>query len=82
MLQVKLRTVVWWIAKREMGCVLQPEEHCTKIGERMIEVLSTKHPEARPPTASSLDSYPGQPPDLSPVNVTEDMVMKITGHIY
>ena len=60
-LRGKLRMVVQWITERETWGVLQPVERCTNTGERMMEVLSTKHPEACPPTAASLESYPGCP---------------------
>ena len=54
-LRGKLRTAVRWITEREMGGVLQPDEKCMKTGYRVMEVLHTKHPEARTPTAASLD---------------------------
>ena len=47
----------------------------------MIEVLCTKHPEARTPTAASLDSYPGRPPELTPVDITEDTVTAVAGRL-
>ena len=37
-----------------------------------MEVLRTKHLEARAPTLASLDSYPDRPPQLVPVNITDD----------
>ena len=39
------------------GGLLQPEEHCTKTGEKVMGVLCTKHPEASFPSAASLDTY-------------------------
>ena len=45
--------------------------------DRVMEVLRTKHPNADPSLEASLDTYTGQPPDLVPVNLTEDMVMEI-----
>ena len=60
-LQGKMRTAVMSITKQEMGGVLQNEELCTKTRERLMEVLRIKHPEVRPPTASSLDTYPDRP---------------------
>ena len=53
----KLRTAVQWITERETGGVLHPGDRCTKTGDRVMEVLRTKHPEAWTPTAASLDSY-------------------------
>ena len=49
-LRGKLRTTVWWITERDTGGVLQPAERCAKTGERVMEVLHTNHPEARPTT--------------------------------
>ena len=46
-----------------------------------MEVLHTKHPEAQTPTAASLDSYPGRPPELTPVDITEDMVTAVAGRL-
>ena len=45
----KLRTAVRWITERETGGVLQPESRCNKTGDRAVEVLHAKHPDARPP---------------------------------
>ena len=39
-----------------------------------MEVLRAKHPEARTPTAVSLDSYPDCPPELTIVDNNDDMV--------
>ena len=78
-LQGNLRTVVRWIIERETGGVLQPGERFTKTGERVMEVLRTNQPEARTPTAASLDSYPDRPPELVPVDITEDTVTTVAG---
>ena len=40
-LRGKLRTAVKWVTEREKGGVLQPEEHCTKTGDLVLEVLHT-----------------------------------------
>ena len=61
MLRGKLRTAVRWITERETGGVLQPGDRCTKTGDRVMEVLRAKHPEAWTPTAANLDSYPDRP---------------------
>ena len=42
-----------------------------------MEVLRTKHPEARTPTVASLDSYPGRPLELTPVEITKDTVTEV-----
>ena len=51
-LRVKLLTAVRCIMERKKGGVVLPEEKCTKTGERVLEVLHAKHPDARPPSAS------------------------------
>ena len=61
LLHGKLRMAVRWITEREKEGLLQPEDHCTKTRERVMEVLCTKHPDARPPLAASLDAYPDNP---------------------
>ena len=47
----------------------------------MLEVLRAKHPEARPPTAASLTPYTGCPPELTPVDITNDTVMAVAGRL-
>ena len=59
------------------GSVVQPTELCTNTGERVMEVLRTKHPDARPPTATSLDTYPDPPTELVPMDITDDMVTEV-----
>ena len=46
-----------------------------------MEVLHTKHPEARTPTAAILDFYPGRPPELTPVDITKDTVTAVSGRL-
>ena len=48
LLRSKLQTAVRRITEREKGGVLLPEEQCTKTGDRVLEVLHPKHPDARP----------------------------------
>ena len=75
-LRGKLRSAVQWITERETGEVHHPGKRCTKTGDRVLEVLRTKHPEARTPTAASLDSYTGHPPELTLVDITDDTVRR------
>ena len=77
----KLRMAVLWITKRETGVVLQPGGLCTKTGDRVMEVICAKHPEAWTPTAASLDSYPNRPPELTPVDTTDETVTAVTGRL-
>ena len=81
MLRGNLRTAVQWITKRKTGGVLQPGDRCTKTGNRVMEVLRAKHPEARTPTAASLDSYPDRPPEITPVDITNDTVTAVVGRL-
>ena len=46
-----------------------------------MEVLRTKHPDARPPSAESLDAYPNNPPEMVPVNITDDVVRAVAGSL-
>ena len=80
-LRGKLRTAVRWIMEREKGGVLQPDDHCTKTGERMMEVFRTKHSDARPPPAVCLDTYADNPPEMVPVNITKDVVSAVAGRL-
>ena len=63
------------------GGVLLPEEKCTKTGERVMEVLRTKHPDARPPSVASLDAYPNNPPEMVSVVITDNVVAVVAGRL-
>ena len=78
-LRSKLRTAVRWITEREKRGVLLPEEHCTKTGDRVLEVLHAKHPDAWPPSAACLDAYPGKPLEMVPVDITDNVVSAVAG---
>ena len=52
------------------GGFLLTEDKCMKTGERVMEVLRTKNPDARPPSAACLDAYPNNPPEMVPVDIT------------
>ena len=57
--------------------MLQPAEQCTKTGWRVMEVLRTKHPKARSPTVASLDLYLDRPPEIVPVDITNNTVTAV-----
>ena len=78
----KIRTAVRWITERDTGGVLQLGDQCTKTGEWVMEVLRAKHMEAQTPTAASLDLYPDRPLELTPVDITDDMVTAIAGRLW
>ena len=61
--------------------MLKPTKLCTETGERVMEVLHTKQPDACSPTTSSLDTYPERPPELLPVDITNGMVTEVVGRI-
>ena len=63
------------------GEVLQTGERCAKKGESVMEVLRTKHPEACTRTAASPDSYPDRPPEIVPVNITDDTATAVAGQL-
>ena len=46
-----------------------------------MEVLHTKHPDARPPSTAFLDAYPNNPPEMFPVNITDNLVLAVTGRL-
>ena len=46
-----------------------------------MEVLRTKHPEARTPTAASLDSYPDHPLELVLVDINNNIVAAVAGQL-
>ena len=71
----------WWITEQETGGMMQLEGHCTKTGDRMMEVLRTKNMDTSPPSAASLDTYTGRPLELVPVDRTEDTVTEIAGRL-
>ena len=78
-LRGKLRSAARRITERETGGVLQLGDRYKKTGDRVLLVLRAKHPEARTPTAASLTSYTGCPPELTPVDITDDTVMAVAG---
>ena len=47
------------------------------MGDRVIELLCTKHPNARLPSAASLNTYTGRPSEPVPVGITYDTVMEV-----
>ena len=61
--------------------MLQPGDRCKKTGDRVLEVLHAKQPEARTPTAACLESYTGRPPELTPVDITDDTVTVVAGRL-
>ena len=44
-------------------------------------MLNKNHPEARPPTVASLDLYPDRPPELVPVDITDNRLMAVAGRL-
>ena len=70
-----------WIKEREKREVLLLEDKCTNTGERVMEVLRTKHPDARPPLSACLDAYPNNPPEMVPVDITNDVVLAVAGRL-
>ena len=80
-LREKLQTAVRWIRGRENGGVLLLEEKYTKMGERVMEVLRAKNPDALPPSTASLDNYPVNPLEMVPVNITDNVVVAVAGRL-
>ena len=46
-----------------------------------MEVLCTKHLDTCPPSASSLETYLDRPPELVPVDITDDTVTEVAGRL-
>ena len=46
-----------------------------------MEVMRTKHPEARTPTSSRLESYPDRLQELLPVYINDDTVTAVAGRL-
>ena len=46
-----------------------------------MEVLRTKHLDARPPSAASLDTFLDRPPELVSVDITNDTVTEVAGRL-
>ena len=70
-----------WITEKETGRVLQPGDRCTKTGDRVTEAFQSKHPQDRTQITESLDSYPDRPPELTPVEITDDTVTEVAGRL-
>ena len=47
----------------------------------MLEVLHAKHPDARPSSAACLDAYPVKPPEMVPVDITDNVVSAVAGRL-
>ena len=67
------------IMEHETGGVIHPEELFINTGERVIDVLRNKQPDARPRTAASLDKYPYCPLEILPMYITKNTVMEVAG---
>ena len=46
-----------------------------------MEVLRTKHPNARPPSEAYLDTYPNNHLEMVPVDITNDVVPAVAGRL-
>ena len=80
-LRGKLRLAVRWITERDTDRVLQPGDRCEKTGDRVLEVLRAKHPEARTPTEVFLTIYTGRPQEITPADITDDTVTAVAGRL-
>ena len=61
--------------------MLQPAQMCNKTGERVMKVLHTKHLDEHPLPVASIDTYPDRPPDIVPVDITDDTVTEVAGQL-
>ena len=69
--------MVSWIAERDKDEDLQPGNSCSNPRKPVLNVFWSKHPEACASSTTSLDAYPGQSPELVPVNLTKDTVLEV-----
>eukprot|EP00978_Attheya_sp_CCMP212_P023363 scaffold71500_cov33-Attheya_sp.AAC.2 len=76
-LQGKLHQAVCWIPQRHKGGILYPDEINVKTGMPVIDVLKSKHPEARVPDIGNLLHY-DETPEFVDVDITADTVESIT----
>jgi hypothetical protein len=72
-LQGKLRAAVRWLTEREKGGVLLPSDLDSKTNEPVIDVLRSKHPDAKVPDISVLEEYETVP-DFVDLDITEETV--------
>ena len=52
-----------------------------KTRERVMEVLRTKRLKACPPTVASLDLYTYRPPEIVPIDITDNTVTAVAGRL-
>ena len=57
--------------------MLQTEDTCHKTDHPVLDVLHSKHSEARPPTVQSLEACGGKPPEMVPVKITDVTVATV-----
>ena len=70
---VRLITEKYWYV------LYQPRYTCSKIGETLIEVLQSKHPDVRLALNDIFDSYMGTPKELIPLDIMKNTVTEV-GH--
>ena len=46
-----------------------------------MDVLCTKHPDTRPPSVASLDVYSKNPPEMVPVDITDNVMSEVAGRL-
>eukprot|EP00957_Ditylum_brightwellii_P158740 12082701-Ditylum_brightwellii.AAC.1 len=78
--QGKLQQTVQWLIGHDKGGLLKPDDICGKTGKLVHEVLQLKHPEPTMPPESALKEFDSVPTFID-VNVTGDVVEKVTQHL-
>ena len=66
-LRGKLRTSVRLITEGDTGVVLKLAWHYKKMGDRVMELLRTRHPNTCPLSAAIIYIYPGRHLELVPM---------------
>eukprot|EP00978_Attheya_sp_CCMP212_P041002 scaffold229845_cov30-Attheya_sp.AAC.2 len=75
-LQGKLQQAVRWITQRHKGGLLYLDGIDIKTGKPVIDVLKSKHPEARVPDLGDLPHY-DETPECADVDITADTVESV-----
>ncbi len=76
----QLRKAIRHLTNRDSGGVLDPANACTKTGLPVLEVLKSKHPQARWSNILQPGSYKAYPkaPDALPLDITAEHVKRAT----
>jgi len=83
----KLRSAIRQLTDRDKGGVFAPDDKCTKTGKPVLQVLQSKHPDAREPDnigtpGGAFEKYPNTPTCVDAhisIDVIEEISSKLSG---